>query len=171
MVVSTNTWFVDIATKKVPLKIVFAFVESATDMCGYSKEKPWKIWSYVVVMERMSMGIPSMDHMHQQCELSLNGLSLLIVLKEAYIPQESMSHWSIRERVQIPLSRSSPYINRCCLGNPYFWRIYGGRMIGTGPSAIRRLNLMNFTFRRRWIYIPRKIVKIKGKIILGKALI
>jgi hypothetical protein len=44
-----NTWCVDIATKKVPRKIVFSFVESATDMCGNSNEKPWQIWSYVVV--------------------------------------------------------------------------------------------------------------------------
>jgi hypothetical protein len=44
-----NNWFVNIVMKKVPRKIVFAFMESATDMCGKSNEKSWKIWSYVVV--------------------------------------------------------------------------------------------------------------------------
>jgi hypothetical protein len=33
-----------------PRKKLFSFVESATDMCGNSNEKPWKIWSYVVVI-------------------------------------------------------------------------------------------------------------------------
>jgi hypothetical protein len=47
---------VDIATKKVPRKKLFSFVESATDMCGNSNEKPWQIWSYVVVSPPPSRG-------------------------------------------------------------------------------------------------------------------
>ena len=36
-------------------------------------------------------------------------------------------------------------------------------MIGNGPDAIGILNLMNFTFRRSWIYMPGKIVQNRGK--------
>jgi hypothetical protein len=58
IIVSMNNWFVDIATKKVPRKIVFSFVESATDMFGNRNKKPWKIWSYVVVIRRITKENP-----------------------------------------------------------------------------------------------------------------
>jgi hypothetical protein len=49
------------------------------------------------------MDITSTYHMKKQPEVPLKGCILLIVLKEAYIPQENMSHCSNRERVKIHL--------------------------------------------------------------------
>jgi len=53
--------------------------------------------------EYMFMGILSTDQLLNKGGIPLQGYSLLVVLEEAYIPQEELHSYSSRSRVQIPL--------------------------------------------------------------------